>query len=444
MFEIAELTFSFVLSLFVCEQVAGAAASQTMSAPPSLPVPLPHNASQVPGLPPQFGLPFPGMPMAPPSAFAGGFPGAMAPQQGIGSQLAGQDPKRSLFVGNISPFVSEGLLFHVFSSCGPVVACRIIRSDRPDAPRYGFVDYADSAVAAHAVQVLNNRIIFGTSIITRWAASGQTSGSAAESHQVYVGNISQEIDDQTLYRAFSAFKSIVEARIVRDADGNSRSYGFVTFRTRTDAEQAMVQMNGEWLGKRPLRVNLARTGPETGEEDGGAGAGGGAAGGSVSGEQTNTIFVGGLAPASQEFHIRQAIEEICPGRVVGVRMNEGFAFVDLASTQDATLCIEKSGTVFVNQRPVKIQWSRTREERRREARESGRGFGGDRYGGDRGGERGGYQGGGGGYQGGGGRGYGGGGRGYGGGGYQGGRGGGGGDYGGGRGGGDYGGGDRYL
>ncbi len=47
-----------------------------------------------------------------------------------------------------------------------------------------------------------------------------------ESHQIYVGNLSPEIDDQQLFRVFSAFKTIGEARIVRDPiDGSSKVEG---------------------------------------------------------------------------------------------------------------------------------------------------------------------------------------------------------------------------
>ena len=39
--------------------------------------------------------------------------------------------------------------------------------------------------------------------------------------------------------------------------GKSRGYGFLAFRDKTDAEQAIATMNGEWLGSRAIRVNWA-------------------------------------------------------------------------------------------------------------------------------------------------------------------------------------------
>ncbi len=125
------------------------------------------------------------------------------------------------------------------------------------------------------MQVLNGRLVFGCAINCNWAAGtmnaqavagaaaataapGMPMAAGSEQHQLFVGNLSSDVDDNTLYRAFSPFKSICEARVVKDTDGSSRCYGFVSFRVQADAEQAMVQMNGEWLGKRAIRVNSAR------------------------------------------------------------------------------------------------------------------------------------------------------------------------------------------
>lgn len=39
--------------------------------------------------------------------------------------------------------------------------------------------------------------------------------------------------------------------------GKSRGFGFAAFRDKTDAEQAIATMNGEWLGSRAIRCNWA-------------------------------------------------------------------------------------------------------------------------------------------------------------------------------------------
>jgi nucleolysin TIA-1/TIAR len=61
-----------------------------------------------------------------------------------------------------------------------------------------------------------------------------------------------------LSKAFTAFGSLSDARVMWDMNsGKSRGYGFLAFRDKTDAEQAIAAMNGEWLGSRAIRVNWA-------------------------------------------------------------------------------------------------------------------------------------------------------------------------------------------
>jgi nucleolysin TIA-1/TIAR len=75
-------------------------------------------------------------------------------------------------------------------------------------------------------------MVFGLAMVTKWATGISSSGGSGanpnESHQIYVGNLSPEIDDSALHRAFSAFKSIGEARIVRDA-GKKLHFNFFFF-----------------------------------------------------------------------------------------------------------------------------------------------------------------------------------------------------------------------
>lgn len=75
---------------------------------------------------------------------------------------------------------------------------------------------------------------------------------------MFVGDLSPEVNDEILRKTFMAFGSLSDARCMWDmASGKSRGYGFLAFRDRTDAEQAIATMNGEWLGSRAIRVNWA-------------------------------------------------------------------------------------------------------------------------------------------------------------------------------------------
>lgn len=53
-----------------------------------------------------------------------------------------------------------------------------------------------------------------------------------------------------------------EAKVIRDPQTTkSRGYGFVSYAKREEAERAIEQMNGQWLGRRAIRTNWASRKP---------------------------------------------------------------------------------------------------------------------------------------------------------------------------------------
>ncbi len=124
---------------------------------------------------------------------------------------------------------------------------------------YGFVEYLDMRAAETALQTLNGRKIFDTEIRVNWAYQGSQNKEDTSGHyHVFVGDLSPEVNDDILGKAFSAFGTLSDARVMWDMNsGKSRGYGFLAFREKTDAEQAIATMNGEWLGSRAIRVNWA-------------------------------------------------------------------------------------------------------------------------------------------------------------------------------------------
>lgn len=165
---------------------------------------------------------------------------------------------RSVYVGNIHPQVSEPLLQELFSSAGALEGCKLIRKEKSS---YGFVDYFDRSSAAIAIVTLNGRNIFGQSIKVNWAYTrGQREDTSGHFH-IFVGDLSPEVTDATLYACFSAYSSCSDARVMWDQKtGRSRGFGFVSFRNQQEAQSAINDLTGKWLGSRQIRCNWATKG----------------------------------------------------------------------------------------------------------------------------------------------------------------------------------------
>ncbi|KAJ7237317.1 hypothetical protein B0H12DRAFT_1026372, partial [Mycena haematopus] len=90
-------------------------------------------------------------------------------------------------------------------------------------------------------------------------------------------NLSYDTDDASLKNCFSSFGQVTDSIVMVDRDtGRSRGFGFVTFSTDDEAQNAINEMNERELDGRRLRVNMANARPGGG---GGGGGGGGYRGG---------------------------------------------------------------------------------------------------------------------------------------------------------------------
>ena len=108
---------------------------------------------------------------------------------------------------------------------------------------------------------------------------------------IYVGNLSREVTEDELRKAFEAFGQVTTASIIKDRySGESRGFGFIEMATKTEAQAAITGLNGTSLKERTLSVSEARPRTEGGREGGrrpygGGGGGGGGFGGGGGGRR---------------------------------------------------------------------------------------------------------------------------------------------------------------
>ncbi|RTG89124.1 uncharacterized protein DC041_0003564 [Schistosoma bovis] len=73
--------------------------------------------------------------------------------------------------------------------------------------------------------------------------------------RLFCGDLGNEVTDDTLARAFNRYPSFQKAKVVRDKrTSKSRGYGFVSFSDPGDFTRAMREMNGKYVGNRPIKL----------------------------------------------------------------------------------------------------------------------------------------------------------------------------------------------
>lgn len=65
---------------------------------------------------------------------------------------------------------------------------------------------------------------------------------------LYMKNLDQDITEELIELKFSEFGKIDKVAIAKDANGESKGFGFVSFESPDSAKKAMESMNGVQLG----------------------------------------------------------------------------------------------------------------------------------------------------------------------------------------------------
>ena len=78
-------------------------------------------------------------------------------------------------------------------------------------------------------------------------------------NKLYVGNLSFDSSEADVNDAFSRFGTVTSVTLITDREtGRPRGFGFVEMSSEAEAQAAIDQMDGQELGGRTLRVNIAK------------------------------------------------------------------------------------------------------------------------------------------------------------------------------------------
>ncbi|XP_040565046.1 RNA-binding protein 42 [Lepeophtheirus salmonis] len=74
-------------------------------------------------------------------------------------------------------------------------------------------------------------------------------------YRIFCGDLGNDVTDEVLSRTFSRYSSFMKAKVIRDKRSNkTKGYGFVSFRDPQDFTRAMREMNGKYVGSRPIKM----------------------------------------------------------------------------------------------------------------------------------------------------------------------------------------------
>ncbi|KAL0688605.1 hypothetical protein Bca4012_088282 [Brassica carinata] len=288
-------------------------------------------------------------------------------QYGGGSQNPGSGGEiRSLWIGDLQPWMDESYLRNIFSTLtGEVQQAKVIRNKQSGySEGYGFIEFVSHAAAERILQTYNGAQMPGCEQTFRlnWAqlGAGERRQADGPEHTVFVGDLAPDVTDYMLTETFKAvYSSVKGAKVVTDrTTGRSKGYGFVKFGDESEQIRAMTEMNGQYCSSRPMRTGpAANKKPLTMQQPGTYQSTQGNPGES---DPTNTtIFVGALDESVTEDGLKSVFGQF--GELVHVKIPAGkrCGFVQYANRACAEQALNQLNGTQLGGQSIRLSWGRS-------------------------------------------------------------------------------------
>ncbi|KAK9060351.1 hypothetical protein SSX86_021055 [Deinandra increscens subsp. villosa] len=167
----------------------------------------------------------------------------------------------NIFIKNLDKAIDQKALHDTFSTFGNILSCKISTDSTGQSKGYGFVQYESEESAQQAIEKLNGMLLNDKQVYVGPFLRKQEREMAVDKTKftnVFVKNLSEATTDEDLSKAFSEYGTITSAVVMRDADGNSKCFGFVNFENAEDAAKAVNGLNGQKFDEKEWYVGKAQ------------------------------------------------------------------------------------------------------------------------------------------------------------------------------------------
>ena len=186
-----------------------------------------------------------------------------------------QDKDSTLYVGNLDERCTDALVWELMLQAGPIVNVHLPKDRVTQTHQgYGFVEFASEEDADYASKIMNQIRIYGKPIrVNKASADKRGIGPGGEGTSVgaelYVGGLDAMVDEKVLYETFSRFGNLLAPpKVSRDDANLSKNYGFISYASFDASDEAIANMNGQYLMNREITVQYAYKKDGKGERHG--------------------------------------------------------------------------------------------------------------------------------------------------------------------------------
>ncbi|KAI1342656.1 hypothetical protein F5Y15DRAFT_311574 [Xylariaceae sp. FL0016] len=180
-----------------------------------------------------------------------------------------QDKEATVYVGNIDERATDALIWELMVQAGPVVNVHLPKDRVTQSHQgFGFVEFNGEVDADYAAKIMNGIRLYGKQLRVN-KASADKQKPLEIGAELFIGNLDPMVDEKILYDTFSRFGTLIAPpKVARDDNGLSKGYGFVSYSSFDASDDAISNMNGQYLMNKDVSVQYAYKKDGKGERHG--------------------------------------------------------------------------------------------------------------------------------------------------------------------------------
>ncbi|KAF8403598.1 hypothetical protein HHK36_011702 [Tetracentron sinense] len=277
----------------------------------------------------------------------------------------------NIFIKNLDTSIDNKALQDTFAAFGTVLSCKVATDNSGQSKGYGFVQFEQEDAAQNAIKSLNGMLINDKQVyvglFVRRQERDQTNGSPKFTN-VYVKGLSETTTDEDLKGVFGNYGPITSAVVMRDANGNSRCFGFVNFQNPDDAASAVENLNGTsfndekvwFVGKAQRKVEREVELKAKYEQE---------RNGRLEKLQGANLYLKNLDDSINDENLKELFSEFgtitsCKVMLDPQGLSRGSGFVAFSTPEEATRAVNEMNGKMIGRKPLYVAVAQRREERK--------------------------------------------------------------------------------
>lgn len=278
----------------------------------------------------------------------------------------------NIFIKNLDKSIDNKALYDTFSAFGNILSCKIAQAEDGTSKGYGFVHFdteeaAEDAIAKVNGMLLNDKKVYATKWMSRRERLEKLGNQPKKFTNVYIKNFGEDMDDERLKELAEKFGHVLSLKVVIGESGRSKGFGFVSYETPEQAQQAVDDLCGkEWNGqklyaaraqkKAERQMDLKSQFEKKKSER-------------ISRYQGVNLYVKNLDDTIDDGRLREEFSAYGTITSAKVMMDDkdnskGFGFVCFSSPEEATKAVtEMNGRILVS-KPLYVALAQRKEERK--------------------------------------------------------------------------------